>query len=83
MKGAPGHYEQKKPFILYKSDDLQSRISKLKSVENFKKEFKRDSVTIKKQSPTYLLPEFEIILDNSLAFTIKLYEWLLPEVHET
>ena len=83
MKGAPGHYEQKKPFILYKFDDLQSRISKLKSVENFKKEFKRDSVTIKKQSPTYLLPEFEIILDNSLAFTIKLYEWLLPEVHET
>ena len=83
MKGAPGHYEQKKPFILYKFDDLQSRISKLKSEENFKKEFKRDSVTIKKQSPTYLLPEFEIILDNSLAFTIKLYEWLLPEVHET
>ena len=83
MKGAPGHYEHKKPFILYKFDDLQSRISKLKSVENFKKEFKRDSVTIKKQSPTYLLPEFEIILDNSLAFTIKLYEWLLPEVHET
>ena len=83
MKGAPGHYEQKKPFILYKFDDLQSRISKLKSVENFKKEFKRDSVTIKKQSPTYLLPKFEIILDNSLAFTIKLYEWLLPEVHET
>ena len=83
MKRAPGHYEQKKPFILYKFDDLQSRISKLKSVENFKKEFKRDSVTIKKQSPTYLLPEFEIILDNSLAFTIKLYEWLLPEVHET
>ena len=83
MKGAPGHYEQKKPFILYKFDDLQSRISKLKSVENFKKEFKRDSVTIKKQSPTYMLPEFEIILDNSLAFTIKVYEWLLPEVHET
>ena len=83
MKGAPGHYEQKKPFILYKFDDLQSRISKLKSVENFKKEFKRDSVTIKKQSPTYLLPEFEIILDNSLAFTIKVYKWLLPEVHET
>ena len=83
MKGAPGHYEQKKPFILYKFDDLQSRISKLKSVENFKKEFKRDSVTIKKQSPTYLLPEFEIILDNSLAFTIKVYEWLLPKFHET
>ena len=38
----------KKPFILYKFDDLQSRISKLKSVENFNKEFKRDSVKIKR-----------------------------------
>ena len=83
MKGAPGHHEQKKPFILYKFDDLQSRISKLKSVENFKKDFKRDSVKIKRQSPPYLLPEFEIILDNSLTFTIKVYEWLLPEVHKT
>ena len=78
IKRAPGHYEQKNPFILYKFYDLQSRIANLKSVENLKKEFKRDSVTIK-QSPTYLLPEFEIILGNSLAFTIKVYEWLLAE----
>ena len=56
-----------------KFDDLQSRITYLKSVKNLKKEFKRDSITIKKWSPTYLLPEFEIILD-SLAFTIKIYE---------
>ena len=44
-----------------KFDDLQSRIASLKSVKNLKKEFKRDSVTIKKRSPTYLLLEFEII----------------------
>ena len=74
---------KKKPFILYKFDDLQSRIPNLKSVENLKKKFKRDSITIKKQVPTYLLPEFEVILDNSLVFTIKVYEWLLPETHET
>ena len=43
-----GHYEQKDPFILYKFDDLQSRIANLKSEEYLKKEFKRDSVTIKK-----------------------------------
>ena len=73
----------KNTHVLYKFDDLQSRIANLKSVENLKKEFQRDSITIKNQSPTYLLPEFEIILDNSLAFTIKVYEWLLPEVHET
>ena len=56
-----------------KFDDLQSRIAYLKSVKNLKKEFKRDSITIKKWSPTYLLPEFEIILDG-LAFAIKVYE---------
>ena len=55
---APGHYEQNDPFILYKFDDLQSTTADLKSEENLKKESKRDSVTIKKQSPTYLLPEF-------------------------
>ena len=44
-----------------KFHDLQSRIASLKSVKNLKKEFKRDSVTIKKRSPTYLLLEFEII----------------------
>ena len=56
-----------------KFDDLQSRIAYLKSVKNLKKEFKPDSITIKNWSPTYLLPEFEIILD-SLAFTTKVYE---------
>ena len=54
---APGHYEQKDPFILYKFDDLKSRTANLKSEENLRKEFKRDSVTIKKEGPTYLLPE--------------------------
>ena len=34
--------------------DLQSRIAYLKSVKNLKKEFKRDSISIKKRSPTYL-----------------------------
>ena len=53
-------------------DDLQTRIVNLKSVENLKKAFKRDSITNKKQTPTYLLPEFEIILGNSLAFTIRM-----------
>ena len=64
----------KQTHSFYKNlDDLQSRIAYLKSVKNFKKECKRDSITIKKWSSTYLLPEFEIILD-SVAFTIKVYE---------
>ena len=38
---------------------------------------------IKKWSATYLSPEFEIVLDNSLTFIIKVYKWLLAEDHET
>ena len=53
--------------------DLQSRIAYLKLVKNLMKKFKCDLIKIKKWSPTYLLPEFEIILD-SLAFAIKVYE---------
>ena len=45
---APGHYEQKDSFILYKFYDLQSSKINLKSVEDFKKECKRDSITIEK-----------------------------------
>ena len=68
----------KQTHSFYKNlDDLQSRIAYLKSTKNLKKEFKRGSITrvLKKRgTPTYLLPEFKIILDNSLAFTIKVYQ---------
>ena len=82
IKRAPGYYEQKDPFILYKFDDLQSRIANLKSAENLKTEFNTWFNYVLPR-PTYLQHGFEIILDNGLAFTIKVYEWLLPEVHET
>ena len=55
----------------------------LKSTEDLKKEFKRDSITIKKIESYLLIAWVQIILDNSLAFTIKVYEWLLPKFHET
>ena len=48
IKRALGHYEHKYPFILYKFVDLQTRMANLKSVENLKQKFKRDSITIKK-----------------------------------
>ena len=48
IKRAPAHYEQKNHIHFKENfDDLQSRIANLKSIENFKKEFKRDWITIK------------------------------------
>ena len=46
-KGVSAHYERTNQFIKNFFDDLQSRIANLKSVKNLK-EFKRDSVLIKK-----------------------------------
>ena len=65
----------KQTHSFYKNiDDLHSRIAYLKLVRTLRKEFKPDSVMIKKWSATCLLPGFETILDNSLAFTIKEYK---------
>ena len=48
IKRAPAHYEQKNHSFYTNFDDLQTRITNLKSLENLKKSFKRDSITIKK-----------------------------------
>ena len=37
---------------------------------------------IKRLSDSFLLPEFELVIDDSLGFTIKVYGCLLPEDHE-
>lgn len=30
----------------------------------------------------YILPEYEIVVDDSLGFTLSVFHWLLPENHE-
>lgn len=37
---------------------------------------------LKKKSSQVTLPEIEIMIDDSLGFTIYVYGWLLPEDHE-
>lgn len=70
--------------MLYRNfDDLQSSITSLKPVEDWKKELKCDSITIKRWNATYLLPEFESSLFICWLLQLKVYEWLLPEDHET
>ena len=69
------------PLILYKFNGLQSRTANLKSVESLKKEFKCESITIKKYNPTYLLPEFgcyrkfmkQILLKFHTTITVSTY----------
>ena len=41
-----------------------------------------ERLVLKKKTSQVTLPEIEIIIDDSLGFTIYVYEWLLPETHE-
>ena len=40
-----------------------------------------DRVVLRQLNPSLLLAEYEIIVDDSLGFTIIILGWLLPEVH--
>ena len=40
-----------------------------------------DRVVLKQMEEPYLLPKFEILVDDSLGFTIKVYGCYLPEDH--
>jgi hypothetical protein len=40
-----------------------------------------DRVVFRKFKPSLLLAEYEIIVDDSLGFTIIILGWLLPEYH--
>ena len=71
------------PTVYYKNfEDLRNKISDLKSLQNWDKTVEVDCIVLRKQNPKYLIPEFTVILDDSLGFTIKVYEWFLPEDHE-
>lgn len=40
-----------------------------------------DRFVVKKMLDPFLIPEFEIIIDDSLGFTIKVFGCFLPEDH--
>ena len=41
-----------------------------------------DRLVLKKKNSQVTLPEIEIMIDDSLGFTIYVYGWLVPEDHE-
>ena len=42
----------------------------------------KNKVKFKYFSKPYLIPKFQIIIDESLEFILKTYGWLLPDDHE-
>ena len=61
--------------------DLARRTLELKSLRDWNIKLLTDRLVVKKMLDTFLIPEFEIIIDDSLGFTINVYGCFLPEDH--
>ena len=58
-------------------------VPQLKEVkENWEITLLDDRVILRKTKVPYLLPECEIVIDDSLEFTLSVFHWLLPENHK-
>ena len=63
--------------------EVQKQVLKLKELKrNWNVVTLDDRITMQKMKLPYLLPEYEIVIDDSLGFTLTVFHWLLPESHE-
>ena len=70
------------PKACYKSfDELCQRITGLKTLKGWKFRTISDRLILKKTVEPFLLPEVEIMIDDSLAYTMKAFGCFLPEDH--
>ena len=63
-------------------NDLCKRVKTLKTLNDWIVQKLEDRLVLKKERSQVMLPEIEIMIDDSLGFTIYVYGWLLPEDHE-
>lgn len=61
--------------------EVSTRIKTLKSARDWTFEELNDRLVLKRQS-TALLPDLQIMIDDSLGFAISVYGWLLPDDHD-
>ena len=67
----------------YKSfEDFTSRIKSLALTKSWKIEVKEQLVVASLMSSDYVLPVYEIFVDNLLNFTVRVHSWVLPDNHE-
>ena len=62
--------------------DVCKRVRPLKTLSEWTVQEQKDRLLLKKMRNALLLPELEIIIDDSLGYTISIFGWLLPEDHE-
>lgn len=62
--------------------ELCKRVHTLKSLSSWSVQEQEDRILLRKMKNTFLLPEVEIMIDDSLGYTISIFGWLIPEDHE-
>ena len=61
--------------------EVCKRVRPLKILSEWTVQEKEDRLLLKKMRNTLLLPEIEIMIDDSLGYTISIFGWMLPENH--
>ncbi|RMX59301.1 hypothetical protein pdam_00011883 [Pocillopora damicornis] len=70
------------PHSCYKGfSELFQRVKSLKSLGDWSLKIFEDKIVLKKTVHPYVLPRLEIIMDDSLGFTVKVFGSYLPEDH--
>ena len=70
----------KKTYVYESFDELCRRIIVLK-LTGWLAVVKDDRVLLTKEDPDSMVPKFEVVIDDSLAFSVSVYNWLLPPDH--
>ena len=62
--------------------ELCKRVHGLKSITEWNLQELKDRIILKKSNHLFLLPEIELMINDSLGFTISIFGWHLPEDHD-
>eukprot|EP00794_Sanderia_malayensis_P013602 gene13602-15013_t len=71
--------ETKRTFLYRNFVDFCKRVQGLKSIGGWNIKHLHDRIIFKKVANPFLLPEVEVIVDDSLGFTVKCYACYLPQ----
>ena len=73
---------EKKRAIYKDFGELCKRVQSLKTLNGYTVNIVEDRIEIRNYKESLLLPELEVVIDDSLGFTLKVYGFYLPDDHE-
>ena len=78
------HREQElgHPDVCYKNfTEMSKRVASFKSLSEWNSKTNSDRIVLKKVVESCILPEIEIVIDDSLGFSVKVFGCFMPEDH--